>query len=66
MKTKVEDLKLSNRTQNALLESHVKTVSGIVKMSEDALTELEGIGDKAVKEIKKALGKLGLTLKQEE
>lgn len=66
MKTKVEDLKLSNRTQNALLESHVKTVGGIVKMNEKDLVELEGIGDKSVKEIKKSLGKLGLTLKQEE
>ena len=51
LKTKVEDLKLSNRTQNILLNNHVKTVSGIVKMNENDLMELEGLGDKAIKEI---------------
>jgi len=34
-------------------------------MSEAELAELEGLGGKALKEIKKALGKLGLTLRQE-
>ncbi len=66
MKIKVEDLKLSNRSQNALLENRIKTVGGLVKMSEKDLIKLEGIGDKAVKEIRKAIGKLGLTLKHEE
>ena len=66
LKTKIEDLKLSNRTQNILLTKHIKTVSGIVRMSEKDLMELEGLGDKAIKEIRKTLGKLGLTLRQEE
>lgn len=66
LKTKVEDLKLSNRTQNILIDNHLKNVSGIIKMGEQDLMELEGLGDKAIKEIKKTLGKLGLTLKQEE
>lgn len=65
LKTKVEDLKLSNRTQNILIDNHLKNVGGIVKMSEQDLMELEGLGDKAIKEIKKTLGKLGLTLKQD-
>ncbi len=63
-KIKIEDLKFSQRTQNTLLNSHIKTVGGIVKLSEEGLLELEGLGEKAIKEIKKALGKLGLTLKQ--
>ncbi|OGD30013.1 DNA-directed RNA polymerase subunit alpha [Candidatus Azambacteria bacterium RIFCSPHIGHO2_01_FULL_44_55] len=63
-KMKIEDLKFSQRTQNALLSNHIKTVGGIVTLSEEGLLELEGLGEKAVKEIKKALGKLGLTLKQ--
>ncbi len=66
LKTKIEDLKLSNRTQNILLTKHIKTVSGVVRMSEKDLMELEGLGDKAIKEIRKTLGKLGLTLRQEE
>lgn len=63
-KTKIEALKLSTRTYNVLSENHVKTVGGLVKYSETELLKLEGLGDKAVKEIRKALGKLGLTLKQ--
>ena len=65
-KTRIEDLKLSNRTQNVLLNNHLKTVGGLVKMSEKELMGIEGLGNKALKEIKKALGKLGLTLKQQE
>lgn len=65
-KNKIEDLKLSNRTQNILLNSHIKTIAGIVRLKEHDLLELEGLGKYAVKEIKKALGKLGLTLKSEE
>lgn len=64
-KIKIEELKLSNRTQNILLVNHLKTVANLVKMTEDDLLNLDGLGEKALKEIKKALGKLGLTLKQE-
>jgi len=65
-KSKIEDLKLSNRTQNILLDSRIKTVAGLLRLKEHDLLQLEGLGKHAVKEIKKALGKLGLTLKQEE
>lgn len=65
-KTKIENLKLSNRTQNILLNNHIKTVAGLLRLKENDLLQLEGVGGKAVKEIKKAMGKLGLTLKQEE
>lgn len=65
-KSKIEDLKLSNRTQSILLGSRIKTVAGLLRLKEYDLLQLEGLGKHAVKEIKKALGKLGLTLKQEE
>ncbi len=65
-KTKIEDLRLSNRTQNILLNNHLKTVAGLLRLDEKELLNLEEIGEKALKEIKKALGKLGLTLKQKE
>ncbi|MEK7087493.1 MAG: DNA-directed RNA polymerase subunit alpha [Patescibacteria group bacterium] len=65
-KNKIEDLKLSNRTQNILLNNHIKTVSGVLRLKEKDLLQFEGLGNKAVKEIKKAIGKLGLTLKSEE
>ena len=63
IKIGVEDLKLSARTLNALLNNNIKTVGGILRKSEDTLLELEGIGEKGVKELKKALKKLGLELK---
>ena len=65
-KTKIEDLRLSNRTQNILLNNRIKTVAGLLRLNERELLNLEEIGEKALKEIRKALGKLGLTLKQKE
>ncbi|MEK7134792.1 MAG: DNA-directed RNA polymerase subunit alpha [Patescibacteria group bacterium] len=65
-KTKIEDLRLSNRTQNILLNNHLKTVAGLLRLNERELLNLEDIGEKALKEIRKALGKLGLTLKHKE
>ncbi len=65
-KTKIEDLKLTNRTQNVLLKNRIKTAAGLLRLSEDELLNLEELGGKALKEIKKALGKLGFTLKQKD
>lgn len=65
-KTKIEDLKLSNRTQNILLNNHIKTIAGLLRLNKKELLDLEELGEKALKEIKKSLGKLGLTLKQDE
>lgn len=63
-KTKVEDLKLSNRTLNALREAGIKSVGGLSRKKEETLREIEGLGDKGIQEIKKALGNFGITLKQ--
>jgi len=62
----VEDLKLTGRTLNALLNNGIKTVGGIARKSEKSLAELEGMGDKAISEIKRKIKKLGLELKGEE
>lgn len=64
-KTKVEDLDLSTRTINSLTEGGIKTVAGLTKKSESGLREVEGMGDVGIKEIRKALSKLGLSLKEE-
>lgn len=64
LKVKVEDLKFSIRTKNALLKNNIKTISGILRKSEENLLKLEGMGKKGVKEIKKVLKKLNLELKQ--
>jgi len=62
----VEDLKLTGRTLNALVNNSIKTVGGIMKKSEKSLSELEGMGEKAISEIKRKLKKLGLELKGNE
>lgn len=64
-KIAVEELKLTGRTLNALVNNGIKTVGGIVKKSEKGLSELEGMGDKAMSEIKRKIKKLGLELKSE-
>jgi len=62
----VEDLKLTGRTLNALLNNGIKTVGGVIKKSEKGLIELDGMGDKAMSEIKRKIKKLGLELKGDE
>ena len=62
-KIKLEDIKLSSRTMNALREAGVKTVAGLSRKRTSTLREIEGIGEKGIQEIKKALGTLGITLK---
>lgn len=64
LKTKLDELKISNRTVNALREVGIKTVGSLARKKESALREIEGIGDKGIQEIKKALGSVGITLKQ--
>lgn len=60
----IEELKgLSTRTVNALKDNKIKKVKGIIKLSNEELEKLEGLGEKGVKEIKKAIGSLGLILK---
>ncbi len=63
-KTKLDTLKLSSRTLNALREAGIKTVGGIARKREETLREVEGLGDKGIQEIRKALGNFGITLKQ--
>ena len=63
-KTKLDTLKFSSRTLNALREAGIKTVGGVARKREETLREIEGLGDKGIQEIKKALGNFGINLKQ--
>ena len=62
-KIKLVDLKISAQTANLLQEAGLKTVGGLAKKREKNLKKIEGLGKKRIVEIKRALGKLGLTLK---
>ena len=63
-KIRIEDLGLSERAVKSLAEASIRTVGGLVKRTGSDLLELEGIGKKALNEIKRAVGKLGLNLKE--
>lgn len=64
LKTRIEDLGLSTRTENALTEANIRTVGGLVRKKEDDILTFEGLGEKGLQEIKRALGNYGITLKQ--
>lgn len=56
---------LSTRTLNVLEKNKLVVVGDLVKLTEAQLGDLEGMGAKGVREIKKAIGEFGLNLKQE-
>jgi len=58
----IEELELSTRTLNALYNNDVKKIKDVVKMSEQELADLQGLGGKALAEITKALKKFNLSL----
>lgn len=62
-KVKIEDLDISKRSQNALIEAGIKSVAGLVRKNEQDLLEIDGIAEKGVEEIKLALAKLSVSLK---
>lgn len=59
----IESLKISQRTKNAILEAGISSVSELAMKSADELLGIEGVGEKAISEIKKALKSLGLSLR---
>ncbi|MCI5108219.1 MAG: DNA-directed RNA polymerase subunit alpha [Candidatus Pacebacteria bacterium] len=63
LKTRIESLDLSARTQNALTNANIRTVGGLLRKKEDDLLEVDGLGEKGIQEIKKAISNFGVTLK---
>jgi DNA-directed RNA polymerase subunit alpha len=62
LKTRIESLGLSTRTENALVNANIRTVGGLVRKKEDDILGLEGLGDKGLQEIKRILGNYGIIL----
>ncbi len=63
LKTRIDTLKLSTRTLNALTDANIRTIGGIARKKKEDLLEIDGIGDKGIQEIKKVLGEYNITLK---
>ena len=64
LKIRIESLNLSARTTNALSVGNIRTVGGMVRKKEEDLLDVDGLGEKGIQEIKKALMNLGLSLRQ--
>jgi DNA-directed RNA polymerase subunit alpha len=63
LKTRIDDLELSARTTNSLETGNIRTVGGLVRKREEDILSIEGIGQKGLQEIKRALSNFGVTLK---
>ncbi len=63
LKTRIETLNLSARTQNALANANIRTVGGLARKKEKDILEIEGLGGKGLSEIKEVLGGFGISLK---
>jgi DNA-directed RNA polymerase subunit alpha len=64
LKTRLESLNLSTRTENALINANIRTVGGLVRKTEDTLLAIEGLGKKGIDEIKSILEEYGITLRK--
>jgi DNA-directed RNA polymerase subunit alpha len=60
LNTPVEELNLTARTANALINNEIHTVHDLVTLSEQDLRELKGFGSKALDEVNEKLAELEL------
>lgn len=60
LNTPIEELDLTARTANALINNDIRTVRDLVTLSEQDLRELKGFGSKALDEVKDKLAELEL------
>jgi DNA-directed RNA polymerase subunit alpha len=58
-KINIEEINLSPRTTNALINNDIKTVKDLLKLSDTELRELKGFGSKAYDEVKDKIAELG-------
>lgn len=58
--TPIEDLNLSARTTNALINNEIRTIKDLVTLSDTELRELKGFGSKALDEVKEKLAEMEL------
>lgn len=64
LKTRVDTLDFSARTEKALAQASIRTLGGIVQKSADDLLALEGFGQKSLEEIETTLATFKLNLKE--
>jgi len=65
LKTRITELNMPQRVEMALDNASIRTVGGLVRKREDDLLAIEGLGQKGLQDIKRALSNLGLTLRSQ-
>lgn len=63
LKTRINTLDLSTRTEKALSDESIRTLGGIVQKTEKDLLDIDGFGAKSLEEVKEVLNTFKLTLK---
>jgi len=64
LKTRIEDLGLSQRALNVLSNANIRTVGGLVRKKKEDIIAIEGLGDKVFEEIEQILNANGIELKE--
>jgi DNA-directed RNA polymerase subunit alpha len=65
-KIMVEEINLSPRTTNALLNNDIKTVKDLLRLTDQELRDLKGFGAKAYDEVKEKINELGFAAAEED
>lgn len=64
LKTRIDTLDFSARTENSLNEASIRTLGGLVQKTEEDLLDLDGFGQKSLEEVTETLATFKLTLKE--
>lgn len=64
LKTRIDTLDFSARTENSLNDASIRTLGGLVQKTPDDLLGLDGFGQKSLEEVEETLGTFKLTLKE--
>ncbi|MBW6432001.1 hypothetical protein K0A96_02345, partial [Patescibacteria group bacterium] len=62
----IEEINLSPRTTNALLNNELKTIDDVLKLTATELKNLKGFGAKAYDEVIEKVAELGYDMRKEE
>ncbi len=63
LKTRIDTLDFSSRTERALASANIRTLGGLIKKSKNELLTIEGFGQKSLDEVIDTLSTFKLTLK---
>ncbi len=64
LKTRIDTLGLSTRTENALINANIRTVGGLVRKKKSDILLLDGLGQKSLDELEDLLSANDITLKE--